>query len=147
MKSDPWRQQLASYPFTFDIVTRYGDVDRNDHINNVAVAQLYEELRVRFAHHAREGGSAELANWTKMVVAEVRISYLREMRYPGIVTGGIGIQRIGNASYQLACALFQGGICASVAEVVLVCFNEGRSRPIPEPVRQRLQAWLIRLPG
>ena len=147
MKSDLWRQQLTSYPFTFDIITRYGDVDRNDHINNVAVAQLYEELRVRFSHHAREGGSAELANWTRMVVGEVRISYLREMHYPGIVTGGIGIQRIGNASYQLGCALFQNNQCASVAEVVLVCFSEGRSQPIPDAVRARLNDWLIKKEG
>ncbi len=147
MKPEPWRQQLSTYPFTFDIVTRYGDVDRNDHINNVAIAQLYEELRVRFAHQAREGGSKALAEWTKMVVGEVRISYLREMHYPGTVTGAIGILRIGNASYQLGCALFQDGHCTSVAEVTLVCFNEGRSQPIPDVIRTRLNDWLITPPA
>ncbi len=147
MKPEPWRLHPETYPFTVDIATRFGDLDRNDHINNVAVAQLYEELRVRFSHHAREGGSAELARWTRVVVVEVRISYLRELHYPAPVTAAAGVLKVGNSSYSLGCALFQNGHCASVAEAVLVCFDEGRSQPMPDVVRARLQKWLIKVPA
>ena len=147
MKPDDWRLQPSAYPFRMDIATRFGDLDRNDHINNVAAAQLYEELRVRFAQSVREAGSEDISRWTHTVVAEVRISYLREMSYPAPISGGAGILRLGNSSYQLGCALFQHGQCASICEVVLVCVEGGRSQPIPQPVRDKFSNWLIKAPG
>jgi len=43
---EPFRLDPERYPLKVRILTRYADVDPLWHINNVAVAQYYEEARV-----------------------------------------------------------------------------------------------------
>jgi len=40
MRDQPARRTLAAYPWSVEIQTRFGDMDFNAHLNNVAVAQL-----------------------------------------------------------------------------------------------------------
>ena len=43
LKDDAWRRDIAAYPVRFTLPTRYGDMDANAHLNNVAIARLIEE--------------------------------------------------------------------------------------------------------
>ncbi|MEN9926893.1 MAG: hypothetical protein RL268_3019 [Pseudomonadota bacterium] len=38
----------ARYPFAHTITTRFADIDPNQHLNNVALAAMMEDARVRF---------------------------------------------------------------------------------------------------
>lgn len=49
------RFNIDNYPVTFDIPTRFGDLDMNGHVNNVAFGSLFEDARMRFNFHIREG--------------------------------------------------------------------------------------------
>ena len=42
------RRVLTQYPVHVDILPRYSDVDPQGHINNVAVAEFYQESRLGF---------------------------------------------------------------------------------------------------
>ena len=48
MKADPRRREPDAYGWTLDLAPRYGDMDANGHLNNVAFARLFEEARVLF---------------------------------------------------------------------------------------------------
>ena len=76
MRGDPRRRELAAYPFRLDMVPRFGDMDPNRHLNNVAIARFYEEGRVRFHWHVRE--THPEAGRFRVLVAHVAIDYLGE---------------------------------------------------------------------
>ena len=141
MNPAPERLLLETYPFATELDTRFGDMDVQRHLNNVALAGLYEEARVRFvselyAIHSRADGQ-------RPVLAEATIRYLAEGRYPGRLTGAAGLLRIGRTSYVIAQAMFQAGACIGTADIVIVWTEAGRPCPIPYAFRAALEPALI----
>ncbi len=146
MKPDPARLDPAIYPFTIEITTRFGDMDVNHHLNNVAYARYLEEGRVSFNHGLfLENGRRvpELADWRSMI-AHVAISYLAEGRYGPPVTVGVGVLSLGNRSFTMAAAVFQGDVCLATHEAVIVF--QGPGPAMPGFVRDRLSERMVKLP-
>jgi acyl-CoA thioester hydrolase len=140
MRYDPPRLDPPSYPWREEMPTRFSDLDTYGHLNNVAVANLYEEGRIRFSAQLR-------AAWAggRVVVGRVAIDYLGEGRYPAPVTLCTGVLSIGGASYVYGQALFQNDACIGLAETVLVYTAEGRSARLPDAFREALSALIIDL--
>jgi len=135
-KPEPHRLDLGSYGFIADIASRFGDVDSLRHLNNVALARIYEEGRVQL-HRAMELESAR-EKGSRTVVAQVTLRYLGEGFYPSVLRVGGAIARIGGSSYQIAQGLFQEGACIGTCDSVLVYTREGRPAPLPAPLRDQL---------
>ena len=141
MKPAAERLQLATYPFATELVPRFGDMDVQGHLNNVALAGLYEEARVRFVSslfqlHLRPDGQ-------RPMLAEACIRYLGEGRYPGRLVAAAGVSRVGRSSYVIAQAMFQDCVCIGVADIVIVWTCDRRPHPIPEEFRAALKRALI----
>ncbi len=141
MKPAHERLCLATYPFATELVPRFGDMDVQGHLNNVALAGLYEEARVRFVSslfqiHSRPDGQ-------RPVLAEATIRYLAEGRYPGRLAAAAGLLRIGRTSYVIGQAMFQNTVCIGTADIVIVWTEGGRPCPIPETLRAALATALI----
>jgi acyl-CoA thioester hydrolase len=142
-KPSPERLELSTYPVRTDIAPRFGDVDALRHLNNVALARIYEEARVRFIDDSGVRERFEPKHW--FVIVELSIQYLAEGGYPDMLTVGTGLVRVGGSSFTIAHGLFQNGRCIGTAESVLVYVNraEGGSRPLPEPARAALSRHLL----
>ena len=137
----PERLLLAAYPYSTELDTRFGDMDVQGHLNNVALAGLYEEARVRFVSsraklHLRPDGQ-------RPVLAEATLRYLAEGRYPGRLVAAAGVLRIGRSSYVIGQAMFQGETCIGTADIVIVWTADGRPAPIPDDLRAALKGALI----
>ncbi|MBU6165311.1 MAG: acyl-CoA thioesterase [Alphaproteobacteria bacterium] len=144
MKADPRRRAPDAYPASLTLETRFGDMDVNGHLNNVAFARLFEETRVRFN---RSGPAAPTAGERRssFVVAHVAIDYLAEGNYPAPVTIGYAIARIGSSSFTVAMAAFQDGNCIALCDSVLVHRDPASGpAPIPPPLRERLEGLALR---
>jgi acyl-CoA thioester hydrolase len=128
----PERLQLSTYPIHRPMELRFGDIDPLRHLNNVAVAQLYEEARVRFLDESGVRERLEPKRW--FVIAELTIQYLAEGFYPDPVVVGTGVLRVGGSSFTLAHALFQNGRCIGTSDGVLVHVHReaGGARRLPE---------------
>ena len=143
-KPAPERLLPETYPFHAELDPRFGDVDVQGHLNNVALAGLYEEARVRFVSaifqiHARPDGQ-------RPMLAEASIRYLAEGHYPGRLIATAGVLRIGRSSYVIAQALFQTGRCIGTADIVVVWTSDNRPAPIPDDFRMALETALIAIP-
>ena len=143
MKPAPERLVVDSYRFRTIIEPRFGDMDALRHLNNVALAGIYEEGRLRFTSTFNHGPIGDAR--ARPVLAEVRIRYLAEGRYPGALIVGVGVLNIGNSSYVIGQALFQDGGCIGISDVVVVWTEHGRPAPIPDDFRAALKAALITL--
>jgi acyl-CoA thioester hydrolase len=149
MKADPRRRDLAAYPASLTLETRFADMDVNGHLNNVAFARLFEETRVRFNRgNLRDSGPATPApgeRRSSFVVAHVAIDYLAEGNYPATVTIGYAIARIGSSSFTVAMAAFQEGSCIALCDSVLVHRDPTSGpAPIPPALRERLEGFALR---
>lgn len=145
MKPAPERLRLATYAFTTAIEPRFGDMDSLHHLNNVALAGIYEEARLRFTRTFRHTPEGE--NGQRPVLAEITIRYLAEGLYPGTIEAGIGTLHIGRTSYVVGQALFQEGRCIGTADTVVVWTSAGRPHPLPDHFRVALNAARIKQPA
>ena len=143
MKIAPERVELGRYPLKVRILARYADVDPLWHINNVAIAQYYEEARVSASMTMMDGRRIPSEAGERILIAHQSIDYLREASYPGTLEIGIGVLRIGSSSYTYGMAMFQDGACVSVSEAVLVYADASGPARLPDEYRRRLEGWLM----
>jgi acyl-CoA thioester hydrolase len=116
---------------------RYGDTDRQGHVNNAVFATFCESGRVDFlydpAHPAAPSGHA-------FVIARLVLEFRAELLYRDIVEIGTTVLRIGRTSFTLGQGLFRGDTCVATAEAVIVLMDEAtrRAAPLPGALRARL---------
>lgn len=134
-KPEPWRTDATRYPFTTDIATRFGDLDVLGHINNVAMAGIFEEGRVRFNRNLRLERAIDDIRW---LIADVAIAYLNEAYFPDDMTVNAGIGRVGRSSWVILSGAFQRGVCVATSETTLVYTDANGSAPLPGAMRARL---------
>lgn len=129
-------RDISAYPWRTEIQTRFGDLDVHAHLNNVSIARLFEETRVRSNHHFK----ALIPGFQpfQFVMANLHIDFLAEGKYPAPVVVGQGIIHVGTSSFASGMAMFQGDICLALCQSVLVHRTEQGSTPLPQALRERL---------
>lgn len=119
---------LAHFPAHAADTLRYGDTDRQGHVNNAVYATFFETGRVELLGEALGPGEA----WTgEFVLAQITIDYLREVHWPGTVTIGSRVQRLGTTSLTVDQELASGGEVCARARSVMVQIDAHTRRPLP----------------
>jgi acyl-CoA thioester hydrolase len=121
-----------------ELPVMYGDLDTQDHVNNVALQRYFEQLR--YITHL-DGGVVEALYGTghRLVVAHTGVDFLGETFFgsPVLVRSRLG--RIGTTSIVEEQAAWQDGRCVALAEVVSACRGEdGGPAPVPASVIELL---------
>lgn len=135
-KPDPTLLEPGRYPFSCEIAARFADLDLNQHINNVAVAGLFEEGRVRFN---AAWGLAHLLDGVGAMIANVAIDYLAQAYYPQPLRGFAAVERIGGSSWTMVQLLLQEERVVAFSRAVLVCVSAEGSAPLSGPLREGLE--------
>ncbi|RXT57603.1 thioesterase [Bosea sp. Tri-44] len=130
---------ITDFPLRAQDKLRYGDTDRQGHINNAVFSTLLETGRVELIydpdHPLAEPGTA-------FVIARLEVDFRAELLWPGEVESGMRVASVGRSSVRLEQAIFQAGRCAASAITVIVQVDEAtrKSRPFSDAVRERLLA-------
>jgi acyl-CoA thioester hydrolase len=142
-KPDAERLLLETYPVQFETPPRFGDIDALRHLNNVAIARIYEDARVRFLDGS--GAREHFEPKHGFVMAELTIQYLAEGGYPDVLTVGSGVSRLGGSSIGVAQGLFQAGRCIGTSQSVIVHVDRraGKPTPLPEGARAAFERWML----
>jgi acyl-CoA thioester hydrolase len=132
------RPRLEDFPGRAADMIRFGDLDPQGHVNNTVFATFFETGRVMLL---REPGNELGAPGATTVLAQLDISFLRELHWPGQVVIGTGTTHIGRSSYSFLQAIFHEGECAATANATMVMIDAAtrRARPLPEDVVARLE--------
>jgi acyl-CoA thioester hydrolase len=130
---------LADFPFRAREKLRYGDTDRQGHVNNAVFATFLETGRVEMLIN---GGVDLMGPNGAFVLARLLLDYRREVNWPGEVEIGTRVASVGRSSLRLEQAVFQNGACVAAGESTVVLTDETtrRSKPFSDPAR----AWLER---
>lgn len=140
-KPDPALLDPERFPFHCAIETRFGDVDVNQHINNVALAGLLEEGRVRF--HRKSGYHAAIEGMTSMV-ASISVEFLGQSYFPDPLDMHVAVARLGNTSYTLHQLVTQQGRTVAYAQAVMVCMKGEGPAELPATFRESAQSWMLK---
>lgn len=128
-KPDPALLEPSRYPYCCTIEPRFGDLDPNRHINNVAMASYLEDARVRF--YSAAGFETHLRGLSVMIVS-LNIEYLGEAHYPQPLEIHCAIERVGRTSLTLVHVVRQGGRDVAFARCVMVAVNgRGETETVP----------------
>lgn len=117
---------------------RYADTDRQGHVNNAVFATFLETGRVEILYDPKaplaEDGAA-------FVIARLSLNFESEIRWPGEVSIGTRVARIGRSSVTLEQGIFQNNTCVARAETVIVQMDDAtrRSRPLSADAVAHLQ--------
>jgi acyl-CoA thioester hydrolase len=105
---------------------RFGDLDRQNHVNNSVFATFFESGRVAILYDEKYGLMVPGASF---VLAHLAIDFLSEIRWPGEVEIGTAIAAVGNSSLRVDQALFVKHLCVATAENTLVMVDKKTRRP------------------
>jgi len=129
--------RLADFPCIARDKLRYGDTDRQGHVNNAVFSTFLETGRAELLLNAErpmaDSGCA-------FVIARLLLDFRGEILWPGEVTIGTRVKVVGRSSVTLAQAVFQDDRCVAIAETVIVQMDEAtrRSRPLSPATADRL---------
>lgn len=139
-RPDAARLDLARYPHRETIPTRFSDLDPQGHINNVAMATIFETARVRFNHAIGFGRGRTGGRW---LVARVEVNYIAEGHFPADMLLATGIGAIGTRSWTILSAAFQEGRPVATCDVTVVLARSPDSTAMPDNVRAILEAYRL----
>ena len=127
----------ASYPIWTADKIRYGDTDRQGHVNNAVFSTFCESGRVAFFHEQSEHVAAQGANFA---IVRLELDFRAELFYPGTVDIGTRVLSLGRSSFRLGQGVFLGEVCAATAECVMVLMDDASRKSTP--LTPELRAWL-----
>ena len=121
-------QEATTYQYWTNEIVRFADLDRLNHVNNVAFATYCESGRVDFLEHLWPGCTA--GSGIGWVIAEFKLNYLAAAYYPNQVRIGSKVLHIGNSSTVLGQGLFINDACFATAESVLVWADTSKEKSL-----------------
>jgi acyl-CoA thioester hydrolase len=135
----------ADYRALYEIPTRWLDNDIYGHVNNV---NYYSYFDTAIAHFLMgEGG---LDPWRDPIVGfcvESGCRFHRGIRFPGRITAGLRVTKIGRSSVRWEIGIFRGDDDEAAAEGhfvhVFVERAKERPAPVPAPIRTALARLLV----
>ncbi len=139
-------RRLEDYPLRSHDKLRYGDTDRQGHVNNAVFSTFLETGRVEMIYD----GQASLNDpGCAFVIAHLSLDFVSEVLWPGRVEIGSGVLSVGRSSLRLEQTLFQNERVVARAQTVMVQVNEStrRSEAFSERLAARLAGLLLRAPS
>jgi acyl-CoA thioester hydrolase len=116
---------------------RNADTDQFHHVNNAVMATFFEAGRMEVFGAADVKALMGSAN---IAVVRLLMNFHRELFYPGKVSIGTSLTRIGDRSFEIAQGLFDDEGCVASADVVCVLLDPAArgAHPVSAPLRQQL---------
>lgn len=132
----------ADCPVVTSDKIRYGDTDRQGHVNNAVFATFCETGRVEILYDPDRPLMSEGAEF---VIVSLNLTFKGEIHWPGEVTIGTYIKKLGNSSIHIGQVLYQGERWVAEAEAVVVQIGRKSRKAVAlsEEARERLGKYAL----
>ncbi|GAA4456525.1 acyl-CoA thioesterase [Phytohabitans houttuyneae] len=140
---DPKALRRGDFPVLRELPTRWSDDDVYGHVNNVVHYAMFDSAVNGWLMEATGTDIRRLP--AIGLVVETQCRYFAELRFPDVVTAGLGLERVGTSSVVYRLALFGPGgeAPAAVGRFVHVYVDRESRRPVPVPDRIRAALRLL----
>jgi acyl-CoA thioester hydrolase len=133
ISDDPRELRRDDFAVRRELPTRWSDDDTYGHVNNVVHYLMFDTAVNGWLIEAT--GVDIRALPAIGLVVETSCRYFAELRFPEMVTAGLGLERLGNSSVVYRLALFGAGreTPAAVGRFVHVYVDREARRPVAVP--------------
>ena len=129
--------EVGDYPFAHRLRVRFAETDAMGVAHHGSYLLYLEETRVEFLRHAGHPYDEVRADGVEFPVAEVKVRYLRPLRFDDQVEVHAVIGKVSPATFQMGYLVANGGeVCATAVTVHAALDTAGRPVRIPEWVRR-----------
>lgn len=134
--------QLEDFPFRLTDNVRFADLDPQQHVNNAVYASYFETGRVTLIRNPVYGLMPKGLSW---MLVRLAIDFKSEVRWPGTIELGLGVNRIGRTSVTYTQVVFANGACAASADAVTVLVDEATRKPavVTEDIIAKFKQWML----
>ena len=121
-------QSIADYPHHYEFKTRWKDMDLFGHVNNAVFLTYIEDARIMYFRRWNI-----TAKKRSLIVASIKINYLRQIEHPSNLIVAQKVSRIGNSSFDIQSAIFLNNDPKPAANSVVscVCFDYQQNKSVP----------------
>ncbi|WP_231985314.1 acyl-CoA thioesterase [Mycobacterium sp. E796] len=137
------RLRPEAFPLRESLQARYGDMDVNGHLNNLALEALHEDMRARLNRAAFPDIYDVGSRYLRVVTAQNVVHFLAEAHWPAEFDAAAGVSKVGRSSIIASTALFIGDSCISICDTALVLVGSSGPEEIPDANRGVLQSLMI----
>lgn len=123
---------------------RFQDLDPLNHINNTAMAAMFEDARVRFNYPMRKLMGD---NGGRTLIGGIISNYVAEAHMHPSVHFHLGIGKIGTSSWTLQTIAFQDDKPVYAGLATMVFTRETGPCPMPDGLREMLEARRMKAPS
>lgn len=128
--------EAGDYPFTHRLRVRFAETDAMTVVHHGSYLLYLEEARVEFLRHAGYPYDKVRADGVEFPVAEVKVRYLRPLRFDDQVDVHAVIGKVSAATFQMGYLVAAGGEARATAVTVHAAIDTaGRAVRIPDWVR------------
>ena len=114
--------RIENFSFMHNLRTRWKDLDAFRHINNAVFLSYIEDARIILLRRWNINYAEK-----SLIVASVKIDYLKQVEHPSSLIIGQKITRIGTKSFDISSAMFVEGdeepVCISIVTSVAFDFK------------------------
>ena len=123
---------------------RWGDQDAMGHLNNAKFFTFFEEARIRFFENMGATVPGGVLSGQGPILAKTDCTFAEQLVWPGTVSVGIGVGRVGTKSFTLNQGIFlpdsETLAAHGVAVIVWFDYASGQSIALPDVWRDQLEA-------
>jgi acyl-CoA thioester hydrolase len=131
-------QIITDYPQHYELKTRWKDIDSFGHVNNAVFLTYIEDARIMYF---KRWNVTEKKR--SLIVASIKIDYLRQIEHPSDLIVGQKISRIGNSSFDIQSAIFLNNDPKPAANSVVSCvcfdYQQNKSDPVYDEIKADFQ--------
>lgn len=140
-KPDPALLDPARYRFRCSVEPRFGDLDVNMHVTNVALIEMAQEGRLRFH---QTGGHWNAMDGATTMLASFTMEFLGQAFYPGALDVHTALAAIGRTSQTVEQLITQGERVVGWTRAVVVHVKNDRPIELPAGFRESARDWMLR---
>lgn len=129
------------FRFRHPVQIRFRDIDIGGHAHHSQALVYFEEARA--AYWSEVAGRTEALD-VDYILAEMEVRYHARILYPGRITVGVRVPRIGRKHFEME---YEGRsdegekLVSGRSVQVMYDYDAGRSRPLPDELRDRLRSF------
>ena len=120
-----YKLKINDFYFTHEIQTRFRDIDAFKHVNNAVFFSYFEDARRSFFERWHIN-----LNEKSLIVASVKIDYIKQITHPSSCIIGQRVSRLGNTSFDILSILFCNDEQASISTTTIVCYDFLKNKSI-----------------
>lgn len=133
-------KESGEFSFRFPVEIRFRDIDIAGHAHHAQALVYFEEAR---AAYWRDVVGRRGLDDVDYIMAEVRVRYHQRVRWPGRVSVGVRVSRLGKRHFEMEYAVEDDGgelLVSGDTVQVMYDYEAAASKPIPPDVRERIEA-------